>query len=213
MSPYVRADQEKNAEFCRRHDIRRLSFFGSVLRDDFQPDSDIDVLVTFEPGLVVGLRIVEIEDELAKLLGRRVDLVGEKYLNRRIRDRVLSAAEVQYAEGSRCLRRPHAGHGARPESSWRRGLALNTMPISRCAWRWLTRADRRRGSASRLAGASEGSPGHPLAQHRGRAPQGRPQPADRVPRFPTFVLEWLLRFRRSCLLPETGNSRLRRDRS
>lgn len=99
MSPHVRVDQEKIAEFCRRHRIRRLSFFGSVLRDDFQPDSDIDVLVTFEPGQVVGLRIVEIEDELAKLLGRRVNLVSEKYLNRRIRDRVLKAAEVQYAEG------------------------------------------------------------------------------------------------------------------
>ena len=99
MSPHVCVDPEKIAEFCRRHHIRRLSFFGSVLRDDFLPDSDIDVLVTFEPGQVVGLRIVEIEDELAKLLGRRVDLVSEKYLNRRIRDRVLSAAEVQYAEG------------------------------------------------------------------------------------------------------------------
>jgi len=76
-----------------------LSLFGSVLRDDFRPDSDIDVLVTFEPGQVVGLRIVDIEDELAQLLGRRVDLVSEKYLNHRIRDIVLSAAEVQYAEG------------------------------------------------------------------------------------------------------------------
>jgi predicted nucleotidyltransferase len=70
-----------------------------VLSDDFRTDSDIDVLVTFEPGQVVGLRIVDIEDELAQLFGRRVDLVNEKYLNHRIRDRVLSAAEVQYAEG------------------------------------------------------------------------------------------------------------------
>ena len=83
----------------RSHHIRKLSLFGSVLRDDFRPDSDIDVLVTFEPGQVVGLRIVDIEDELAQLLGRRVDLVSEKYLNHRIRDIVLSAAEVQYAEG------------------------------------------------------------------------------------------------------------------
>ena len=95
----IRVDREKIAEFCRRHHIRRLSLFGSVLRDDFQPDSDIDVLVTFEPGQVIGLRIVEIEDELTRLLGSRVDLVSEKYLNRRIRDQVLSAAEVQYAEG------------------------------------------------------------------------------------------------------------------
>ena len=99
MSPRVPVDRQRIAEFCRRHHIRRLSLFGSVLRDDFRPDSDIDVLVTFEPGQVVGLRIVDIEDELAQLLGRRVDLVSEKYLNHRIRDRVLTAAEVQYAEG------------------------------------------------------------------------------------------------------------------
>ena len=73
--------------------------FGSVLRDDFRPDSDIDVLVTFEPGQVIGLRIVDIEEELGQLLGRRVDLVSEKYLNPRIRNRVLTSAEVQYAEG------------------------------------------------------------------------------------------------------------------
>jgi predicted nucleotidyltransferase len=99
MSSRVPVDRQQIAEFCRRHHIRKLSLFGSVLRDDFRPDSDIDVLVTFEPGQVVGLRIVDIEDELAQLLGRRVDLVSEKYLNHRIRDRVLTAAEVQYAEG------------------------------------------------------------------------------------------------------------------
>ena len=99
MSYRVPVDRQQIAEFCRRHHIRRLSLFGSVLRDDFRPDSDVDVLVTFEPGQVVGLRIVDIEDELAQLLGRRVDLVSEKYLHHRIRDRVLTAAEVQYAEG------------------------------------------------------------------------------------------------------------------
>jgi len=99
VSSRVPVNRQRIAEFCRRHHIRRLSLFGSVLRDDFRPDSDIDVLVTFEPGQVVGLRIVDIEDELAQLLGRRVDLVSEKYLNHRIRDIVLSAAEVQYAEG------------------------------------------------------------------------------------------------------------------
>lgn len=99
MSSRVPVNRQRIAEFCRSHHIRKLSLFGSVLRDDFRPDSDIDVLVTFEPGQVVGLRIVDIEDELAQLLGRRVDLVSEKYLNHRIRDIVLSAAEVQYAEG------------------------------------------------------------------------------------------------------------------
>jgi hypothetical protein len=99
VSSRVPVNRQRIAEFCRSHHIRKLSLFGSVLRDDFRPDSDIDVLVTFEPGQVVGLRIVDIEDELAQLLGRRVDLVSEKYLNHRIRDIVLSAAEVQYAEG------------------------------------------------------------------------------------------------------------------
>ena len=99
MSSRIPVDRQQIAEFCRRHHIRKLSLFGSVLRADFQPGSDVDVLVTFEPGYVIGLRIVDIEDELSQLVGRRVDLVNEKYLNRRIRDRVLAAAEVQYAEG------------------------------------------------------------------------------------------------------------------
>jgi len=98
VSSRILVNRQQIAEFCRRHHIQKLSLFGSVLRDDFGPDSDIDVLVTFEPGHVIGLRIVDIEEELSQLLGRRVDLVSEKYLNRRIRDRVLADAEVQYAE-------------------------------------------------------------------------------------------------------------------
>ena len=88
------------AELCRRHHIRRLSLFGSVLRDDFGPESDVDVLVQFEPDHVVGFRIFEIEEELSQLLGgHRVDLVNQKYLNHRLRDRVLSSAELQYDAG------------------------------------------------------------------------------------------------------------------
>ena len=88
------------AEFCRKHHIQRLSFFGSVLRDDFGPDSDVDVLVEFAPGHVPGLEIVDIEEELSEILGgRNVDLVNPKYLNHRLKDRVLASAEVQYAEG------------------------------------------------------------------------------------------------------------------
>ena len=92
-------DQKKIAEFCRRHHIRRLALFGSVLRDDFQPDSDVDVLVEFEPGHHIGFfGLYEVEQELSKLLGgHRVDLVNPKYLNRHIRSRVLSEAEEQYA--------------------------------------------------------------------------------------------------------------------
>ena len=68
-------DREAIASFCRRHHIRRLALFGSVLRDDFRPDSDIDVLVDFDPRHPVGLiRLAGIERELGSLIGRRVDL-------------------------------------------------------------------------------------------------------------------------------------------
>jgi len=70
-----------------------------VLRDDFGPESDVDVLVEFAPGHTPGLEIVDIEEELSQLLGgRKVDMVNPKYLNRRIKDHVLATAEVQYAE-------------------------------------------------------------------------------------------------------------------
>jgi predicted nucleotidyltransferase len=62
------------AAFCKRHQIQELSLFGSVLRDDFRPGSDIDVLVEFEPEARIGLKFFKIEDELTELLGRRVDL-------------------------------------------------------------------------------------------------------------------------------------------
>jgi uncharacterized protein len=89
--------QSALADFCRRHYIKKMSFFGSVLRDDFRPDSDVDVLVVFEPGHTPGWDIVRIQDELAALLGgRMVDLITEDSLNRRIRKRVLQEAEVEY---------------------------------------------------------------------------------------------------------------------
>lgn len=92
--------KDQIADLCRRHHIRKLSLFGSVLRDDFRPDSDVDVLVEFEPDHAVGFGIFDIEEELSRLLGgHRVDMVSEKYLNRRLRDRILASAEVQYAEG------------------------------------------------------------------------------------------------------------------
>lgn len=84
-------------DFCRRHHIRRLSFFGSVLRDDFRPDSDVDALVEFEPGHTPGLQIVDIEQELSDLLGGHpVDLVNPKYLNRRLKQNVLDTAQLAY---------------------------------------------------------------------------------------------------------------------
>jgi predicted nucleotidyltransferase len=79
------------------HLCSRLALFGSVLRDDFRPDSDVDVLVEFQQGHVPGLDFVRIERELSGLLhGRRVDMVTPKFLNARIRDQVLTSAEPLY---------------------------------------------------------------------------------------------------------------------
>lgn len=99
MSLRIHVDDRTIAEFSRRHYIRRLAFFGSVLRDDFRPDSDVDVLVEFEPGRGPGyIGLGQIEEDLSKLLGnRRVDLVTPKALDRRIRDRVLATAEVRFS--------------------------------------------------------------------------------------------------------------------
>jgi hypothetical protein len=99
-SQNIRVDREVIADFCRRNHIRKLAFFGSVLRGDFRADSDIDVLVEFEPGRGPGfLRLYEMERELSATLGgREVDLVTERSLNRRLRDLVLADLEVQYAE-------------------------------------------------------------------------------------------------------------------
>ncbi len=100
MSVKIPIDCEKIAEFCRANGILKLSLFGSVLRDDFNPDSDVDVLVEFEPERVPGfIRLYQIEQELSALLGgRKLDVVTPKFLNHRIRDRVLADAQVQYVE-------------------------------------------------------------------------------------------------------------------
>ena len=89
------------AAFCQLHHIHRLSFFGSVLRKDFRADSDVDVLVEFEPGHVPGLfGIARMERELSALLGgRTVDLRTPEDLSRYFCDSVMREAEVQYAQG------------------------------------------------------------------------------------------------------------------
>ncbi len=99
MAPRIAVDREKTAEICRRHWIRKLALFGSVLRDDFGPESDIDILVEFEPGQVPGfIGLHRIEREIAALFGgRRVDLLTFRSLNPHLRDRILAEAEVQYA--------------------------------------------------------------------------------------------------------------------
>lgn len=94
----VAIPQEKLAQFCQRHHIRRLSLFGSVLRNDFTPESDIDFLVEFEPGKTPGLfKIVRMEMELSELLeGRKIDLRTPEELSIYFRDRVMAEAVVQY---------------------------------------------------------------------------------------------------------------------
>ena len=97
MSPHFSIDRDAVSAFCRRHHITRLALFGSVLRDDFGPDSDVDVVVEFQSGHVPGFKFVTIERELSGLLhGRRVDMVTPKFLNIRIRDQILSSAEPLY---------------------------------------------------------------------------------------------------------------------
>jgi predicted nucleotidyltransferase len=96
----LKVDKRQLGEFCRQRHIARLSFFGSVLREDFAADSDIDVLVDFEDGHAPGfLGVAQIERELSSLLGnRKVDLRTLQDLSRYFRNEVLATAEVQYAQ-------------------------------------------------------------------------------------------------------------------
>jgi predicted nucleotidyltransferase len=98
MSPQVAVDRARLAEFCRRHHIRRLSFFGSVLGADFRPDSDVDVLVEFEPSRVPGLlTLAGLEIELSELLGRKADVRTAEDISRYFRDEVVAKAQLMYA--------------------------------------------------------------------------------------------------------------------
>jgi uncharacterized protein len=93
---HVEVDRKRIVDFCRLHHIRRLAIFGSALRDDFGPDSDIDVLVEFEPGHVPGFVFFSLESELSDLFNRRVDLNTPAFLSRYFRDEVLRNAQVLY---------------------------------------------------------------------------------------------------------------------
>ena len=94
----VNITKEQIAEFCRRNHIKKFAFFGSVLRDDFTSDSDIDVLVEFEPDYhpIGFMEVAGMEIELSEILGRKVDLRTPKELSRYFRDEVIAAADVQY---------------------------------------------------------------------------------------------------------------------
>jgi predicted nucleotidyltransferase len=94
----IEYSEAKLDEVCSKHHIRRLRVFGSVLRDDFGPSSDIDVLIEFEPGVSVGFAIVDVQNDLSDVFGGRpVDLVNPKYISRFIRHEVLTSAEEIYA--------------------------------------------------------------------------------------------------------------------
>ncbi len=100
MTARIEVPAEQLAEFCLCHQGRKLSLFGSVLRDDFGPNSDVDVLVEFEPSAAVGyFGLAEMELELSKILGRKADIRTPAELSRYFRNDVLATAETQYVSG------------------------------------------------------------------------------------------------------------------
>lgn len=97
MSSHIQLDPEFVTEFCHQHHVQRLSLFGSVLTDRFRPESDVDVLIEFEPGQTPGLfALARMQFEIEAVVGRPVDLRTPKFLSRHFRDEVLRSAEVQY---------------------------------------------------------------------------------------------------------------------
>lgn len=104
MSAHIAIPKDEIAAFCQRHRIRRLALFGSVLRDDFGPDSDVDVLVEFEPGTSMGyMGQLSVEIELGEVLGRKTDLhtfaAIESKQNWLLREEILGSAEALYERG------------------------------------------------------------------------------------------------------------------
>jgi hypothetical protein len=96
MAKNMTMPKDKIADLCRRNHIHRLALFGSVLRADFGPDSDVDILVEFDKGFEPGFAFFKIQDELSELLSRVVELHTPNFLSRYFRDEVLKTAEVQY---------------------------------------------------------------------------------------------------------------------
>jgi len=88
--------REQIGELCRQYRIRRLAIFGSALREDFTSESDVDVLVEFEPSTRVGLAFFAIQEELSKILGHKVDLLTEGFLSKYFRAEVLAEAKSIY---------------------------------------------------------------------------------------------------------------------
>jgi predicted nucleotidyltransferase len=101
MNRKLEINKDKIAKFCERHHIHRLAIFGSALREDFNPESDIDVLVDFMPGHTPGFfKLFEMEEELSGLLGgHKADMRTPEDISRYFRDKVVAQAEVQYVRG------------------------------------------------------------------------------------------------------------------
>ena len=102
MSARAEIPKDAIAEFCRRNHIRRMALFGSVLWDDFTPESDVDLLVEFEPGRTVGLAFIDMQDELSQIFGRPVDMHTFKSVERSrnplLRNEILTSAEALYEQ-------------------------------------------------------------------------------------------------------------------
>ena len=98
MNKAIIIPRDKIADFCRRHHIRKLSVFGSALRNDFSANSDVDILVEFHRGHEPGFAFFSMQEELSDLIGRKVDLNTPAFLSRYFRREVINQAEVQYGE-------------------------------------------------------------------------------------------------------------------
>ena len=96
MPARIDIPREEIAEFCRRNRVRRMALFGSVIRDDFRPESDVDILVEFEPGYAAGFVFFQMRRELTVMLGREVDMHTAASLSPYFRQEVLDEAEEIY---------------------------------------------------------------------------------------------------------------------
>lgn len=100
MTMAIDLPADRIRDICRRYGVIELAVFGSVVRDDFGPDSDVDFLYVLAPDAVIGWEIVRLKDDLREVVGREVDIVPKNYLHRIIRARVLAEAEVVYVEAA-----------------------------------------------------------------------------------------------------------------
>lgn len=96
IGPNLNIDERHLADICRRYEVVELDVFGSAIREDFSPNSDIDILYVLADNADLGWGIVDLEAELAQLFGRPIDLVSKKYLRQRFADRVLPEARQIY---------------------------------------------------------------------------------------------------------------------